>query len=469
MKVKTRFAPSPTGFIHLGNARTALHSFLYAKSRAGNFLLRIEDTDIERSSDNLANELQVDLKWLGINWEEGVGIEGDHAPYYQAERLPIYEKYYEELIQKKLAYPCFCTEEQLALSRKLQRARGMAPRYAGTCYRLSKEEIQKKIDQGLKPALRFHAPTGTQIIFDDVVKGRQQFNVDDIGDFIVRRSNRMPSFMFCNAIDDSLMEVTHAIRGEDHLTNTPRQIMILQALDLRVPQYGHIALILGADGAPLSKRNGSRSIRDLQEIGYLPLAIVNHLARLGHYYENNALMTLKELSEQFKEHALSKSPARYDEAQLTHWQKLAIEQLDEEAFWQWAGNEVKAIIPKEKRALFVKTVKPNVLFPQDIHYWANLFFSAHYEIPADKLDFIVQAGKIYYKEAQEVAKKTGLNAKLFFNDLKGALNVNGKALYMPVRLALTGSEHGPEMDAIFQLLGEEKVIERFKKAESHFS
>lgn len=460
---KTRFAPSPTGLIHLGNARTALFSYLFAKGNQGTFLLRMEDTDIERSKDDYATELQKDLLWLNLQWQEGVTVEGPHAPYWQAQRMPIYEKYYQELLDQGLAYPCFCTEEQLALSRKLQRARGIAPRYAGTCRSLSKDEVAKKLAEGLKPALRFRIPNNTQITFEDIVKGPQTFNADDIGDFIIRRSNEMPSFMFCNAIDDSLMGVTHALRGEDHLTNTPRQIMILNALNLRAPQYGHFSLILGADGSPLSKRNGSRSISELRTMGYLPLAVTNYLARLGHYYECNDFLSLEELANQFKQHALAKSPARYDETQLTHWQKLAIEKLTEEECWQWFGDEIKKLIPEEKQALFLRAVKPNVLFPQDAKVWAELFFEKLAEMAEEKKQFLQQAGKNYFAAAIEVLAETGLDSKAFFNALKMKLNINGKSLYMPARIALTGQEHGPEMQLIFELLGIDEVKKRFEE------
>ena len=242
--------------------------------------------------------------------------------------------------------------------------------------------------------------------------------------------------------------------------------MILQALGLSVPQYGHISLILGMDGSPLSKRNGSRSIGELREMGYLSLAVVNHLARLGHYYESNALMSLQELAEHFKEHALAKSPARYDESQLKYWQKLVVEKLSDEECWAWAG-EAKQLVPADKQAFFLQAVKPNVLFPQDVKYWAEIFFGQSDKISSEHLSALQQAGKSYFQAAKEVLMETGLQSKAFFNVLKTKLNINGKALYMPVRIALTGQEHGPEMEAIFQLLGVEKIQERFSLALLH--
>ena len=282
--VKTRFCPSPTGYLHLGNVRTALFSALLAKHSKGCFLLRIEDTDKTRSDDVFTHALIEDLRWLGLHWQEGVDAGGDLGPYHQSQRQSIYDDYYERLIAMKMAYMCFCTEEQLTLQRTLQQKAGKPPRYSGVCRHLSDAEIKEKIAAGVKPTLRFCIPENEMITFTDMVRGEQRFNSNDLGDFVIKRADGTAPFMYGNAIDDALMGVTHVLRGEDHLTNTPRQIAILKALNLPVPQYGHIALIVGPDGAPLSKRHGSRSLRALHEEGFLPMAIVNYLARLGHYY-----------------------------------------------------------------------------------------------------------------------------------------------------------------------------------------
>ena len=219
--MKTRFCPSPTGLLHLGNARTALFNALLAQHTDSIFLLRIEDTDDKRSQEKYSHTLMQDLRWLGIKWQEGPEIAGKLGPYWQSQREDIYDRYYKKLIDMKLAYPCFCSEEQLRLARKIQRSNGQAPRYPGTCSGLSEEQIAAKVAQGIKPSLRFRVAKNVSIEFDDMVKGKQLFHSNDIGDFIIRRSNNAPSFMFANAIDDSLMHVTHVLRGEDHLTNTP--------------------------------------------------------------------------------------------------------------------------------------------------------------------------------------------------------------------------------------------------------
>lgn len=297
--MKSRFCPSPTGHLHLGNTRTALFNALLAKNQSGHFLLRIEDTDESRSFDHYTQALLDDLHWLGLDWQEGPEVDGPHAPYWQSKRQSIYAEYYEKLIQRQLAYLCFCTDSELAIERKVQLASGQPPRYAGHCRNLTAAEIETKLEKGCLPTLRFCVPKNQTIEFNDLVRGIQRFNTDDIGDFIIRRADKTASFIFCNAIDDALMGVTHALRGDDHLTNTPRQLLVLQALDLPAPNYGHIALIVGHDGSPLSKRHGSQSLLELREEGFLPEAITNYLARLGHNYKQTHYLSLAELSAHF--------------------------------------------------------------------------------------------------------------------------------------------------------------------------
>jgi nondiscriminating glutamyl-tRNA synthetase len=325
MTCKTRFAPSPTGYLHLGNVRTALFNALLARREQGSFLLRIEDTDRERSRPEYVAALLEDLRWLGLDWQEGPEIGGPHPPYAQSERAAIYAGYYQRLEERGLVYPCFCSPAELALSRKTQLAAGRPPRYAGTCARLSEAERQARRRRGLQPTLRFRTPPGQLVQFIDLARGPQQFASDDIGDFIIRRADGGPQFFFANAVDDALMGITHLLRGEDHLSNTPRQLLLLEALDLPAPHYGHLALIVGADGGPLSKREGHFSVRELRATGYLPEALLNDLARIGHSYAHDHWMSLAELAEAFTLERLGRAPARYDEAQLLHWQSEAVQ------------------------------------------------------------------------------------------------------------------------------------------------
>lgn len=462
--LKTRFCPSPTGLLHMGNVRTALFNYLFAESQKGTFLLRIEDTDIERSRSEFTDALQRDLHWLGLEWQEGPGVDQGHGPYHQSKRQAIYDDYYQRLEEADEAYPCFCTSEQLALSRKVQRAAGKPPRYPGTCRKLTDEQIQEKLEQGLRPTLRFEVPQNEVIEFQDLVRGEQKFQSDDIGDFIIRRANGTSPFMFCNAIDDALMGVTHILRGEDHLTNTPRQIMILQALGLPIPTYGHIALIVAPDGSPLSKRHGSRSVEELREAGYLPLGVINYLARLGHYYDKEALMTLTELAENFKLKSLSKSPAKFNPKQLNFWQKQAVERLTEQELWEWLDESLRNKIPNEKRQLFLETIKPNIQFPKEASYWFDVCFKELIDIDDNGKKLLQKADKAYFSEALSALEQYNGDPKKIIEQLKVKLDLKGKALYQPLRIALTGTEHGPELNKLFELIEFQWIKQRLEEA-----
>jgi glutamyl-tRNA synthetase len=461
--VRTRFSPSPTGMLHLGNARAALFSALYAAKEKGAFLLRIEDTDLARSEQKYTEMLQEDLHWLHVFWQEGPGVGGPHQPYWQSQRHEIYAQYYQELEEKKLAYPCFCTDQELALNRKLQLSRGLAPRYPGTCHKLSKEEIENRIEKGLKPALRFHVPAKTIIEFTDLVKGVQRFNSDDIGDFIIRRAEGTASFMFCNAIDDSLMKITHVLRGDDHLANTPRQLMILRALNMPTPEYAHLSLITGDDGTPLSKRHGSFSLHDLRNQGYLPSAVLNYLGRLSHTYEQQVLMTFAELAAHFKLEKLSRAPARFDRNQLLHWQKEAVMGLSNAETLSWL-DDIQHKIPETKRDLFAEVMRKNILFPKEAQIWMNIFFGDDLQFTHEQIDVLKEAGEVFFLEAQQSAKKHGVDVKSICDDLKTKLNLTGKKLFMPLRVALTGEQNGPELVHIANLLGAEKMVQHFNHA-----
>lgn len=464
--MKTRFAPSPTGLITLGNARTLLFSALLAKHTNDTFLLRIEDTDQERSKESFSEQLQRDLQWLSCHWQEGPHHDLGNGPYYQSKRSDIYEKYYQELLDQDHAYLCFCSQEKLELTRKVQMASGQPPRYPGTCRHLSKEEVEQKLSEGQKPALRFRMPQGAIIEFDDVVKGKQKFLADDIGDFIIRKNDQSASFMFCNAIDDALMNVTHVLRGEDHLTNTPRQLIILDTLKLNKPTYGHISLIIGKDSKPLSKRNGSRSIQELKSLGYLSEAVINYLARLGHYYESNDLMTFEQLAENFSIERLGSSAARYDENQLNYWQKEAVLKADNQIIWRWIENDVKNIVPNEKKDKFIQLVRDNAIFPKDAITLAKALFSDEaLNYSDDSMITLKEAGTDFFNSALE-ASKTGFEWSNVVNYVKEKQNVKGKKLFQPLRVAISGMEHGPQMSEFCALMSDDLIKRRLEHAKS---
>ncbi|HRD67534.1 MAG TPA: glutamate--tRNA ligase [Candidatus Competibacter sp.] len=461
--IKTRFAPSPTGYLHLGNVRTALFNALLARRHEGQFLLRIEDTDRERSRPAYVAALLEDLRWLGLDWQEGPEISGPHEPYAQSERAAIYACYYRQLESAERVYPCFCTPAELALSRKTQLATGRPPRYPGTCARLSEAERQARIERGLQPTLRFRVPVGRMIEFVDLVRGPQRFASDDIGDFVIRRADGTPQFFFANAVDDALMGISHVLRGEDHLANTPRQLLLLESLELPAPRYGHLALIVGADGGPLSKRLGGLGVRELRAQGYLPEALLNYLARLGHAYERDIWMGAAELAAGFVLERLGRAPARYDEIQLLHWQTEAVQHVAPERLWDWMGTAVWERVPADLSEEFIAAIRPNVRFPADALFWAEQLFGVDLARSADSQSVIAMAGSGFFIHALAAYDRHGAAYQPLVDDLRQRTGVKGKALFMPLRAALTGETHGPELARVLALLRPE-IIERRLRA-----
>jgi len=466
--IKTRFAPSPSGEIHLGNLRTALFNALLARGRQGVFLLRIEDTDAERSSKEHVEALLRDLRWLGIEWQEGPEAGGPHGPYHQAQRLDIYRDYYAQLAADSATYPCFCTGNQLALARRAQRAAGQPPRYAGTCARLSPDEVQRRLDTGMKPTLRFRVPVGEHIEFDDLVRGRQGFHSEEIGDFIIRRSDGSASFFFTNAIDDALMGVTHVLRGEDHLTNTPRQLLLLKALGLPAPVYGHLALLVGEDGAPLSKRHGSRSVRELREQGYLPGALLNYLARLGHSCETDKYCDFGQLAADFSPERLGRAPARYDEEQLRHWQKEAVAaaSLEQLVDWLKLSPSYRSILNKPDDSTLgavLAVLRDNILMPADAVAWLERLNAEDVEPDPDAQGVLDAAGSEFFQQAL-AALEGASDFRSFASAVGRAAGVKGRSLFMPLRVALTGATHGPEMPRVWEWLGPARCRKRLQRA-----
>lgn len=461
----TRFAPSPTGFLHLGNARTALLNFLAARKAGGRFILRVEDTDEARSNDDFMSALFTDLHWLGIHWDEGPDIGGPHAIYRQQHRRAIYEEWLSRLDVAGLTYPCFCTPAELNIARKRQLAAGQPPRYGGTCRNLTPEERAERLVRGQPAALRFRVPQGQIVAFTDLVHGDQRFNTDDIGDFIIRRTDGSTAFFFSNAVDDALMDVTLVLRGDDHMTNTPRQILILQALGLHIPQYAHVALLLGMDGAPLSKRHGDTSLRDLRERGYLPGALRNHLVRLGHSCVTDGWLDDAALIADFDLTRLGRAAAKFDDAQLRHWQKEAVVHLSTEDFLKWIAAELPAGLGAERGAQFVAAVRGNVELPSDARVWARVLFDKLTDFDPAARAAIHEAGPAFFTAALEVLGQPGVEFKQAVKALGQATGKKGPALFMPLRAALTGFTHGPELGPMLALLPAAEVQARLSHAQ----
>jgi glutamyl-tRNA synthetase len=442
--VITRFAPSPTGSLHLGNARTAFFSFLWARKTGGRFLLRIEDTDLGRSQSRFRDELIDDLHWLGFDWDEGPDVGGPSAPYAQAERGDFYRSLFARLEAQGGAYPCYCSAETLGLSRKLQLMAGKPPRYDGTCRKLSGAERAERERRGLKPTLRFAVPEGAVIEFVDSVHGLQRFPTSVIGDFIIRRDDGSAAFFFCNAVDDSVMGVTQVLRGDDHLTNTPRQLLVLDALGMRRPDYGHVGLLVGADGAPLSKRHGSASVREFRERGFLGLAVLNHLFHLGHASDQDAWLPAADMPSHFRPEHLGRASARFDEAQLVHWQKETLMRMSESEIGAWLGSQ--------EPPAFIDLVRHNVVLPQDADAWRAVIGGELPPLGAAERRLIDAAGPGFFQAAAIALDEAGSDLKTLTQLLKERTGRKGAELFMPLRAALTGQTHGPELGPLLKLI-----------------
>lgn len=463
--VTTRFAPSPTGLLHLGNLRTALFNALFARGNGGRFLLRIEDTDQTRSKTEFVEHLKEDLRWLGLDWAEGPDCDGPSAPYFQSQRGDVYDAHYRKLEEADLVYPCFCSEKELELLRRAQLQSGQPPRYTGTCAHLSEDERQARRDKGIQPTLRFRVPKGVTVEFEDVVRGRQKFVSDDIGDFIIRRADGTPAFFFTNAVDDALMGVTHVMRGDDHLTNTPRQMMLLDALGLNAPQYAHISMIVGDDGAPLSKRHGSRSLQELRAEGFHPLGLLNYLARLGHYYPDNDCFDLDGLANAFKLESLGRAPARFDESQLRYWQEQALNRLDMGELLAWAAPAL-GDVEESQRETLLAAVRENITFPSDVQHWVELIQDDLPALDDESLAVLKEAGPDFFVAAMKAVDDGATDFKGIADGVKAVTGAKGRGLFMPLRVALTGQRHGPDMGPLVSLMGAQTVKDRLLAAET---
>lgn len=463
MPVITRFAPSPTGYVHVGNVRTAFFNQLLARHAGGRFILRSEDTDQERSRPEYLEALIEDLHWLGLQWDEGPDCGGPHGPYSQSERGELYSGFYARLLDSGDAYPCYCSDRELKLSRKLQLSAGRPPRYSGTCRDLAPAERTEREAEGRQPTLRFRVEAGAPVVFEDLVRGSQSFAREDIGDFVIRRADGSAAFFFGNAIDDSLMQVTHVLRGEDHVANTPRQILLLQALGLRAPVYGHFSLMVGDDGAPLSKRHGASSLRELRQAGYLPGAILNHFLRLGHKAANDDWLELGQMAAEFHTEALGRAPARYDMDQLGHWQKEAVMRLGPAELACWLDDEDGKRVPAEQLDAFLGLVKPNLMFPVDMKTWVEVLFGELTAPGAAEQQWLDEAGTTFFKAASEAAAAETPSVKAITDAVKAATGAKGKQLFMPLRVALTGRTDGPGLQDIVSLMNPATVEKRLKK------
>jgi glutamyl-tRNA synthetase len=448
----TRFAPSPTGELHLGNARTALFNYLLARRAGGRFLLRIEDTDAQRSQESHLALVLADLRWLGLDWDAGPDREDDRGPYRQSQRGALYARFFEALERQNAVYPCFCTPLELEAARRAQLGSGRPPRYAGTCRDLSAEQRRARQAQGLAATLRYRVPAGRRIEFVDLVHGPQSFLSDDIGDFVVRRADGTPAFFFCNAVDDACMGVTQVLRGEDHLANTPRQLLLLEELGLRTPGYGHVSLILGPDGAPLSKRHGATSVREYRAAGFRPEALRNHLFRLGHSSSEHGLLDLEAMAAAFDAAHLGRAAAHFDAQQLQVWQKEAAHRLSPDEARAWLAPALPPGLSESAARAFIAAILPNVVLPEDAQPWARIVFGPPPALEPEGEAIVRKAGDRYFAAAAQAAVQSGNDLPAIASAVRAATGRKGAELYMPLRLALTGLGHGPELAPLLKAM-----------------
>jgi glutamyl-tRNA synthetase len=462
--IVTRFAPSPTGALHPGNARTALFSFLLAQGAGGRFILRIEDTDRARGSDDHVAGQMEDLAWLGIRWDAGPGREDDRGPYRQSERGAIYEGLYRQLEEQGSTYSCYCTPAELDVARKAQAASGQPPRYPGTCRGLDAAARRAQEVAGRVPARRFAVPAAGTIEFDDLVRGPQSVEAASLGDFLVRRADGGAVFFFCNAVDDALMGVTHVLRGDDHLSNTPRQLLLLQALGLRIPRYGHLPLLLDAGGAPQSKRRGSVTVAELRREGYLASAVANYLLRLGHHGAPDDWVEPSALAQHFRADHLGRAPAHFDPVQLNHWQREAVRRLTPPQAAEWLAGVFPADWPQAKRQDIAGLLQGNLLLPQDATGWLAVLGGELPVFAPVEQGVVAAAGPEFFNSALSAYSETGADFGRLAGALKTRTGRKGAALFMPLRIALTGRHDGPELAALLPAIPGALVRARLEQA-----
>jgi glutamyl-tRNA synthetase, bacterial family len=486
MEIRVRFAPSPTGPLHIGGARSALFNYLWARKNKGTFIVRSEDTDLERSSKESEQNILEALRWLNIQWGEGIEVGGEYGPYRQTDRLGLYREYTKKLIENGHAYLCYCSEEELEQERQALSAKGETPRYQGKCRHLTPEQKAAFESEGRKPVVRFRVPEGQAIHINDKVRGDVVFESDGIGDYVIVKSDGIPTYNFAVVVDDVTMNVTQVIRGEEHLSNTPRQVLIYQALGLPVPEFAHISLIMNTEGRKMSKRDGDTAVIDYQKKGYLPEAIVNFIALLGWAPSGEKeFYTLDELAEEFSLDRVSKSPAVFDLQKLNYINSHYIKQAAPERLAELALPYVRqmGVLPQGELSVEQRQWLAGVMkaITEKISYLAEVNDFIHYfhgDTPLEpegealevlKGEQVPDVLALFRGKVQDLEDLTEDAVKVLLKQLTKELKLKGKLVYMPVRVALTGQMHGPELYDIIPLLGRENVLKRLEITEKRYA
>lgn len=469
-KFRVRFAPSPTGPLHIGGARSALFNYLLAKQKGGDFVMRIEDTDLERSSRQSEENIKASLKWLGIDWNEGIDVGGDFGPYRQTERLDIYKEAMDKLVEQGDAYYCYCSAEEVAEQKAAAQAEGKMPNYSGHCLHISEEEKAAKIAAGVKPVIRFHVKDGEPLVVHDAVRGDVSFERGGIGDFVIQKSDGIPVYNFAVVLDDVTMEITHVIRGEEHLSNTPRQVVLYEALGYEAPTFGHISLILGEDRTKMSKRNGDVAVMSYEEKGYLPEALINFLALLGWSPEGEEEMfDMAGLIEKFSMDRVSKSPAVFDIEKLKWINGQYLRKLSNE---EVAVRLVKYTgdlgLSAEQELVFADLAKSHISILSEAAELIPMFTGTEIpEVTGDALammeaETVPMVVKMFADKLKEAGNSEVATVKAAIKAIRKETKLGGKEVFMPLRIALTGAEHGPDLDKLADLMGLETALARLE-------
>lgn len=478
-QVRVRFAPSPTGHLHIGGARSALFNYLFARNQGGKFIVRIEDTDQARNVETATDKLLESMKWLGIEWDESIDVGGPFAPYRCMDRLDIYKDHIEKLVATGKAYYCYMTEEESEKEREEQVARGETPKYSGRDRDLTAEQREAYEKEGRKPVVRFRVPQGQEVIVDDAIRGRVSFDTDGIGDFIIARRDGIPMYNFAVVVDDHLMEITHVIRGEEHLSNAPRQVLLFEAFGWDTPKFAHASLILNQDRQKMSKRDESiiQFVEQYRDLGYLPEALLNFLALLGWSpVGEEEIFTKEELIEQFSLERVSKAPAVFDTQKL-EWMnnqymkkadgnkvvelalphliksgKLPLSLTEEQS--AWARDLI--LLHQEKLSCGREIVElTELFFKQEIEYNEEAkVVLAEEQVPTVLAEFKAQLESLETFTADDIKAATKATQK--------ATGQKGKLLFMPIRVATTGQTHGPDLPQAISLLGKQIVLTRLQ-------
>ena len=482
MDTRVRFAPSPTGYVHIGSLRTALYDFLYAKGKQGKYILRIEDTDRSRFVEGALENLIKSLEWAGVKHDEGVFLEngkivqkGNYGPYIQSERLNLYKEYINKLLDKGLAYRCFCSKERLDKVREEQKKRGETPMYDKHCRGLSQEEIQNNLDEGKDYVIRLKIPEDEDVKFKDLIRGDIAINSKEIDDQVLIKSDGFPTYHFAVVVDDHLMKISHVIRGEEWLTSTPKQVILYNYFGWEVPEFVHLPTVLNKDKKKLSKRQGDVSVSDFKDKGYLPEALVNYLALVGWSPKgNNEIFSMEELINEFSFENVSKTGGVFDVEKLNWVNSQYIKNYDNEKLYKLIKpfvvkeellNEEEYLNKKDWLIKIIDLVKEKISYLEEIDSHIQMFMGKEVNADDEVKEVLSNDGvrdliHAFIKNLEAIEEVDEEFTKNIFKKLQKETGAKGKNLYMPLRGAVTGQLHGPDMGKTFIILGKENIIDR---------